>query len=259
MSSIDKLISEINKLYYVGLTKMRIGNKSDGGYIVLEELCRETSLLYTFGVGEDISFELAFVNNFPKTNCYLFDPTIDNVPKEHPQLHFYKKDICEEYDKLRYIFMPYAPQKSLLKMDMEGNEWKAFSSMINEEKLNVFSQLIIEFHFIHAQSQIGLSPYFTKMYQDNFKGMNDELFAKYTRILKYLNKHFYIFHLHANNSLPLVEIAGHKLPPLLEVSFVSKTSVANAELLKNVAFPVKGLDYPNKKDRPDIFNWFPVC
>ena len=88
--------------------------------------------------------------------------------------------------------------------------------------------------------------------------INEGIFIKYCLALEKLNEHFYIFHAHANNSLPLIEVNGYKFPPLMELSFVRKDLVACA-MPTIETFPVEGLDYPNKTDRPDIKDWYPIC
>ena len=42
-------------------TKVRVGDKEDGGYVVLEEVSLETEILYSYGVEYNSSFEGEFV------------------------------------------------------------------------------------------------------------------------------------------------------------------------------------------------------
>ena len=68
---------------------------------------------------------------------------------------------------------------------------------------------------------------------------------------------FYIFHIHANNSLPKMSVNGHSFPPLLEISFIRKDLISSIPKLSQEKYPIKGIDYPNKNDRSDIEKVYP--
>lgn len=251
MNNIKSFLNQF-KVYDVGLTKIRIGNNGDGGYVTLKELCAKTDTVYSFGVGDDVSFELDFVNRFPNVQeIKLCDPTIDKLPLEHPRFEFFKHCIMD-------INPVDIPKDSLLKVDVEWNEWEAFDELFNANDLNKFSQILIEFHIVHAEPREWLSPYFKGFYQSVFDKINEDLFARYCEVMRRLNEQFYIFHIHANNSLPLINVGGHTFPPLLEVSFVRK-DLARAVYSTSEHFPIEGLDFPNKTDRMDILGWWPIC
>ena len=116
--------------------------------------------------------------------------------------------------------------------------------------------MLIEFHIVTIDEMgIGglpsVSPYFRTFYQSvNYKIQNN-LFELYYEVIKKLNKYFYAFHIHANNSLPKINLNGYSFPPLVELSFVRKDLVQNVTETK-AKFPVDGLDFPNKMDRNDI-------
>jgi len=248
MSYIDRFFDQI-VIHDCDLTKIRIGPKGDGGYVALEELCAKTDTLFSFGIGDDVRFELDFVNRFPNVNVILFDPTIDALPETHERFTFYKQGIAGGHEKPLGI-----PRRahSILKVDVEWNEWDALINIPLLALLN-YNQLIIEFHIVHAEPREGLSPYFEGFYRDIFnKDINERLFRMYYAALKRLSEYFYIFHAHPNNSLPSVTCGGYIFPPLVELSFVRKDLV-NIIVTPSVStFPVKGLDFPNKIDRPDI-------
>ena len=236
---------DLLKIYDVDLTKTRIGEKHDGGYVVLEELCAKTNFLYSFGIGDDVGFELDFVNRFPATKVLLFDPIIDKLPETHSNFAFYRWGIGPEQPDLIY-----AEGNSILKMDVEWCEWDALIN-IPVDVLKQFEQVIVEFHIVHAIPREGLSSYFEAFYRSVFnKHVNERLFRIYYAALRKLSDSFYIFHMHPNNSLPVVACEDCIFPPLLEVSFVRKDLVGAVPSTES--FPVKGLDFPNKLDRPDV-------
>lgn len=264
MNNIENFLKEI-KVYDCGLTKIRLGGPGDGGYVVLQELCEKTSQLITVGVGDDVKFELDFMKRFDPRRISLYDPTIERISENNPKLIFHRKEFSQG--------LAIVLSRSLLKIDIEWNEWDLFKNF-SSDFLEMFDQILVEFHLIHAQPREGLSPYFSKVYQHACDKINQELFSKYCSVLKKLNEVFVIYHIHANNSLPKIiieEDVGHPtdynghpprerylIPPLLEVSFVHKSLAKNIKPFTG-KLPVNGLDLPNKSDRPDIFNWYPIC
>ncbi len=252
MKNVKRLLGEIDKVYDCDLNKTRFGNKHDGGYVALYEICKMVKEVYTFGVGDDIGFEIDFLQSFPNTKMKFFDPTINNLPaNSDKRMQFHKYSVVRAYDELAT-----ASNNSLLKMDIEWNEWEAFF-LLSNDILNKFSQIIVEFHVVHTEVRKGLSPYFGLLYQNIFDKVNDELFDSYYETLKKLNNLFYIFHIHPNNSLPKVEVDGYKFPPLIELSFIRK-DLAGVVRSAVSTFPIEGLDFPNKTDREDIVNFYPL-
>jgi hypothetical protein len=252
MINIEKFFHEINRVYHIpNLKKIRIGRKRDGGYVLFKELCEKTKVVYTVGVGDDVSFELDFIKKFPNTEVVcLCDPTIEKLPVENDKFIFSKSSI----DAIGEVH-----ENSLLKVDMEWNEWEAFSNL-NKEFFKKFNQIVIELHLFTADGDRFLSPYFTKLYSEVDNKINSALFQFYYQVLKSLNDLFYIYHIHPNNSLPKTQMGKYSFPPLLEVSFINKECVDFGILsgMEEKTKRKKGLDYPNKLDRPDIVDFFPI-
>ena len=253
-NSVRDLLSEII-VYDCGMSKVRVGNKHDGGYVLLRELCETASMLYSFGVGDDVSFELDFVNRFPVAQVHLYDPTIKCLPEDHPIFRFYKKGFGAQWTPIKIDH----EGEAVMKIDIEWDEWDALT-LTNSTALRKFSQIVVEFHLV----RIGVvdsgehSPYFESFYQTTAEKINARLFDKYSAVLRKLGRDFHIFHIHANNSLPMIEFAGFEFPPLLELSFVRKDLIKTARKSRT-SFPVTKLDYPNKTDRPDVEGFYPFA
>lgn len=250
MSNIPNFLNMI-QVYDTEHTKVRIGNAKDGGYVALREILDKTNTAYCFGIGNDIGFEEDLVSRYPKIQVEAFDPFIPALPKEHKRFTFHKYGIGLKYRPITGVI-----KNSLLKMDTEWDEWGAFQ-LLSEEELKKFNQILVEFHLVHMEPRGGLSPYFHQLYNEVCYRVNEDLFAQYCEILKRLLNWFIIFHIHANNSLPLTDVDGWWLPPLLEVSMVRKDFVKRAAPTK-ASFPTPGLDFPNKTDRPDIIDYYPL-
>lgn len=251
MSNIKKALSMV-QVYDVPMTKIRIGNQHDGGYVALKELCDKTSTVYSFGVGNDVGFELEWINLYPNSKIQLFDPFIDKPPIEHKRFTLHKLGLGLKYKPIKDV-----ASNSLLKMDIEGDEWGAFQ-IFDEKEVRKFNQLLVEFHWIHVEPPNNLSPYFYQIYNEYTAKINEDLFANYHNVLQWLSNWFIIFHIHANNSLPVVCVDGYWFPPLLEISFVRRDLVGKSVKKYLGHFPVAGIDLPNKTNRPDIFDYYPM-
>lgn len=252
------------KVFDVNKKKIRCGPNSDGGYVLLDEISRNTNTLFSFGVENNIDFELEFIKKYKPKQNILFDHTINKLPKKRTKnMKFVKKGISDvksnKFVTLKDISKNLT-KNNILKMDIEYDEWKIFEK-VSEELLLNFKMIIVEFHFFFlnledVDSKNKLTPYFKKFSINNYKKINSMLLNKYGEILKKLNKNFLIFHLSANNSLPLKKISGKFIPQLLEFSFVRKDLVSKFKISKET-LPIKNLDYANKSYKSDFKNFYP--
>jgi FkbM family methyltransferase len=161
-----------------------------GGFYVGRGLLTKDSIVYSFGVGEDVTFDLELIKRYG-LNVYAFDPTplaIKFVEKENlsTQFHFESigisdKDetalfylstderdisgsIIDKNDNADTIQVEMKKTSSimkelnhshidLLKMDIEGSEYAVLENILEEK---IFpKQLCVEFH--HRFPQIGLN------------------------------------------------------------------------------------------------------
>ena len=154
-----------------------------GGFYVNPDLLNENSVIYSFGIGEDLSFDKAVIK---KHHCHVlgFDPTPKSIQwlkkQQLPEaFHFYDFGIGSESGNVDF-YLPKNPEhvsgslvvqnnidvkekvtvkmKSLkdimselghshidvLKMDIEGAEYEVIENII-AENISV-SQILIEFH-----------------------------------------------------------------------------------------------------------------
>lgn len=244
MNNIEKFLDEL-KVYNTGLTKMRLGPPNDGGYVVFKEACEKSNSVYTYGVGDDVGFELDIIEKFPNIETIiLHDPTIDKLPKQHDKFKFKKLGIEDSFCFSK-------KHNPTLKIDVEYNEWEALSRFYYKE-FEKIPQIIIEFHLVDMVARAGLSPYFYQLYDSVSKVVNNSLFEHYHDVLLRLNKFFIIGHIHVNNSLPLMEINGYMIPPLIEVTFINKNIVESPKQIDVFETNTSEFDSPNKTDRKDI-------
>lgn len=152
-----------------------------GGYFLCPDLVSKDSIIYSFGIGEDISFDLALIENFD-VDIYAFDFTPKSnewVKKQNlpSKFHLYKYGLMN-YDGKIKIFPPNNPEHishtilvnefntepievevyrlqtilkmlghskiDLLKMDIEGAEFEVIDDLVSS---NIeINQLLVEFH-----------------------------------------------------------------------------------------------------------------
>jgi len=241
-------------------TKVRLGNNNDGGYVVAKEICENNKYLFSVGIGDDISFENDFLKLNPKANIYTFDP--DGYNGKHNTIKIIKDGLKREdsYPLTRLINKVFCTCPTFIdgshtiKIDAEGAEWytldrESFHTLENA------NQLVVEFHMLHSEYNGKHSPYFTTMYQELHDKLNLSIFAGYSNVMTYLNKHYTLYHIHGNNSLPKVTYKGYEFPPLLEMTFINNNIIKERTLSKE-PFPL-AIDQPNKTDRPDFESLFP--
>lgn len=154
-----------------------------GGFYACPDFLNSNSIIYSFGIGEDISFDTAIINNH---GCHVFgfDPTpksIRWIKSQHlpAKFHFYEFGIGNKSGSVDF-FLPKNPEHvsgsiivqnnvdvkekvtvtmkslndimdelghdhiDLLKMDIEGAEYEVMQNILNA---NIpLTQILIEFH-----------------------------------------------------------------------------------------------------------------
>jgi FkbM family methyltransferase len=160
-----------------------------GGYYLDASLMESSAVVYSLGIGEDISFDLALIETFG-VDVEAFDPIpkVKNwVAEQNPQrnFHFHPTGIAGHDGEETFYLPPrqdwvshslvrarqYAPESvtlpvmrlstamklqghariDVLKMDIEGAEYAVIEEIVHE-KISV-RQLLVEFH--HRLSSVG--------------------------------------------------------------------------------------------------------
>lgn len=179
-----------------------------GGWTLLTNDIHENSVIYSFGIGEDISFEIELMARFPVDVC-AFDPTPSSVawvkrqrvssrltlyeyglaardgdvaffPPENPK-HVSHTMLARPSSQRGPIVLPVKSLRSImselgheridvLKMDIEGAEYEVIESMA-QEKIRP-KQILVEFH--HRFPAVGI--YKTKTALSILSKLNYSLF-----------------------------------------------------------------------------------
>ena len=237
---------------------IRIGPKTDGGYIVDKRIFNKIDTLITCGLNDDWEFEKSFLKKSKNSKIFAYDHT---VTKEF-WLSRFKKDIVSllllkklKIDKILDVFkyIDYRlffrdnkkhfekkivfkeksneettipriinnHNKVVLKVDIEGDEYKILNDIKKNSKRIFF--LLIEFHDVHKNL---------------------------TKIRNFITKSdLKIIHIHANN---YGGIDKNGIPKVIELSMLNSKKIKINKILSKRKYPIIDLDYKNFKRREDI-------
>ena len=241
--------------------KIRVGPLRDGGYVLPKEPLNDVDLIMVFGVSDDVDFELDFLEKYPSTQIYLYDHTIDALPKNHQNFNYRKMGIGARKDgDLNSLigFLeevdPHNQFKKMLKIDIEFNEWEVIEA-VPLQITSQFELIVIELHLAFVEYSGKHSPYFISFFKSIYGKINIDLANKYISSIEKLKKTHSILHAHVNNSLPSLEIdlggGTERIPQLVELTLLRKDLVKKSSK-SNIFTPLNGIDFPNKSDRPDF-------
>ena len=218
--------------------KVRYGTNSDGGYVIAD-LDGGYDCYISAGISNEESFSRDFINkyNMNENNSFGFDGTIDNYPSHYTKkISFIKKNINNFNDdnNSNLSFLTEIYNNIFLKIDIEGGEYKWLLD-IDENRLNKFKQIIIEFHGVNDDS-------WDCNYSDKIK------------CLEKISKTHYIVHAHGNNNDSTV----NNVPNVIELTYVNKNYFNTTPDFNEESLPIFNLDFPNRLDCDDInLNFYP--
>ena len=212
----------------------RLGNpRGDGGYIVPLNAIKKTDVLYSYGVGDNSSFENDYTALTSKP-AHLYDHTVNCIPT-YINHSFHKEGLSgtpkaegkAEGEGITNNFLYHLKENGdegknvLLKIDVEGAEYEWLRNTDMNELQKSVSVLVIEFH--NATNAIA--------------GSLDRVFDKYN-----------IVHWHCNNFGGII----NNFPNVPEITFVRKDVKVGS--LVNKEYPILDLDVPNNGVRDD-YSW----
>jgi hypothetical protein len=245
-------------VYKTPYSKYRIGNQSDGGYVVCNIPSVQYDLLLSGGVDNDSSFEDDFLNRCPTIQCFAYDGTIQRSPSKHPRFIWIPKNISDHTSsvvrvpvseriafrggkvKTLYNYIERQTENPpvtnlhdvlqthrsvFLKMDIEGYEIPWFESL-NDNHMDRLSQIVIEFHSPFSERE--------------------------NRVFEKLNKTHVLVHIHGNNNCGTRVYKDIVFPNVFECTYIHKRYI-RGDLEKNTeAFPTT-LDRPNIPAKEEIY------
>lgn len=227
LQKVKELINELSPRK-TGYELIRLGGDGDGGYL-LPNCLDGVVACFSPGVSNTADFEYELAERGVK--CYLADYSVEAPPLSHKNFDFIKKYIGISSDDIYITLDDWVSNANLpngeliLQMDIEGGEYDVILDS-SDETLKKFKIIVIEFHFMDCINEV----------------FGYEL-IKLT--FRKLLKHFYIIHIHPNNSAKPVKYGNLMLPPFLEFTFIRKDIARDCG---------PQLDLPHPLDRPNNVN-----
>lgn len=209
-----RMISELLKVYEFSQNEakspssefIRMGTERDGGYLVVDQdVPEQDRILYSFGVGGDVSFEIDMARR--GYEAYIYDHTVEGLPEQNEKCHFFKQglsgvsqpgqDVFYSLPELLHRNGHTARNNMFLKMDIEGAELEVFANLPREIQQQ-FSQIVLEIHGLTAES-----------------AWDDIITA-----LESLNTTHRLVHLHANNYSRVAYYGNQCISDVVEATYV---------------------------------------
>lgn len=215
-----------------GRSLIRIGSEGDGGYLLPDDL-EGIAACFSPGVSTEVSFDLEMANR--GMNVYMADASIDQLPENHDNFHFYKKFLgvvndekTMTLDKFRSVCK--IDDDCILQMDIENSEYAVLLST-SENVLKSFRIMVIEFH--------RFDDLFGRFQFELIKALFDKLLFNHD-----------VVHIHPNNCCPVVKRFGLEVPRVMEFTLLRKDRFLTRQSDKLV-FP-HPLDRDNVPGKPHL-------
>lgn len=194
-----------------------------GGFYVCPDILNNKSVVYSFGAGEDISFDIALIDNH-HCSVYGFDPTPKSInwirAQKLPSDFYFQEYGLSKKSGIYDFYLPNNPehvsgslvvqrnidilnkinvimksfddivkdlhhkQIDILKMDIEGSEFDVIDSILNS---NIpINQILIEFHHrFFKDGRLKLKKTMNKLY---LKGYEVFAFSSNFEEISFINK-----------------------------------------------------------------------
>lgn len=239
-TNIDKLQEIIHRLHPIPVGKglIRLGPKSDGGYLVPDDL-KGIEACFSPGVGIVSGFEKDCADMGMKV--YLADNSVETPTVFSRQFFFTKKHIgvttSDDFMTLDdWVHGSLLEQGSdlLLQIDIEGYEYEVFLSA-SDVMMRRFRIIVAEFHDL---DQLWNRPFFS---------LASRAFEKI------LQTHSCV-HIHPNNDRSPIIKGGLEIPPVMEFTFLRTDRIARCS--STLLFP-NPLDCDNISLKPSLS--LPTC
>ena len=219
--------------YNLGYDLIRIGSENDGGYL-LPNILDKTTICISPGVGHTSSFETELLKR--GITSFLLDHTINENSLVVKGFDFTKKKLNYFSDKNNISLNDFSLSKikdddrAILQMDIEGDEYINILNT-NDEILNKFEIMIIEFHYLERVA-------------------NKEIYKLYDKTIKKILNNFDVCHIHPNNGPRIFKITKKlKIPQILEVTFLNKRHSKYKKIVSSLPHP---LDSKCDKSKPEL-------
>lgn len=249
----DLTLSKL-KLFKPKNKKIRLGDKMDAGYVVIDGY--DYDMYLTAGISDNVTFDVDFNSYRPGLKGFAFDASCarpDNLPSNYKYISKFVGANNNGFTNLEeYVGNN---ENIFIKMDIEGCEWEWIESF---NYLTKVKQLVIECHGLFDPRED----------KEGWQSIGRFKYESISNALDKINKTHYLVHLHGNNaggSFNLLnnqiehKVQGHdELPIVVELTFIRKED-SEIDGLNDIDLPILGLDYPNYNHEIDfVINYPPI-
>jgi hypothetical protein len=253
-------LNKIFKPFFVD-DLIRIGNKSDGGYIISKKILSIAENVITFGLFDEFSFEKNIKILKKKIKIICFDHTVTHF---FWLIHFGKWTLLSirfrslELFKRSFTFLSYyyfflkkaqhQKLKIVSEIELKKKNETSLKEIINKHKIDTKKTIL--------KIDIDLDEYkiLTDILKYEFLCVIIEFSYSNTHMKKIINfvnknKKMRIIHIHGNNFHPADRFNN---PAHLEITFANKKILKLSKKKFNRTYPIKGLDFPCNSRKSDI-------
>lgn len=259
-----KLSKNLNYLRPIKINNLfRVGNKTDGGYVLPSKPFQQIDVIISFGLGDNFSFEhhALLLNN--KLNIIVYDHTVNifyffkKFLKSIKRLFYFKSNLVNILNKFK-ILIHYTLfflinkkakhiQNKITKKIYFSNETNLKYVFNNLKQKNFLVKIDIEGDEYEIIKDIK---YFSKRIHIlivEFHNL-DKKRKLFQNSVIFLKTFFNIIHIHANNNSSL---CNDKFPEVVEFIFLNKKIYPLNQNNFRKNFPIKGLDFPCHQYKKD--------
>lgn len=232
----DRILETIGLLrpFDLGSDLIRLGSQHDGGYLVPDDL-QGIKACFSPGVAREAGFEKDLYAR--GIHSFLADYSVDAAPDGLEHATFVKMFIGAVNNEItieinNWIETNLDPSENgdlLLQMDIEGDEFGCLLAL-DLQHLERFRILVLELHSLQNLA-------------------NPEFCNLAHMTLKKLTAYFDVCHVHPNNWEPMADIAGLKIPKVVEVTMLRKDRTKRRAPIKRMPH---SLDRNNHPAQPSI-------
>jgi hypothetical protein len=250
---------------------IRVGRNYDGGYVISKSLMRQSSVLLSFGINDDWSFEEDFCEKSGK-KCYGFDFSVSKnifLKNGIQQIRFFFGDLLKRRQfqrkrinsaahnfRLYGRFSRFFRKNEFVQFGIDKTTHGYFKSLddILSEYLkgeeDIFLKIDIEgYEYKIIDDILRIAQRFHAIAMEIHGIHSDE--SGFGSFLEKIQSHYYIYHLHVNNYGSLHLKNG--FPDVIEISCIRKDLVSSPRFYQDMShLPLEGLDFPNNAIAPDL-------
>ena len=230
-----KLSKNLNYLRPIKIDNLfRVGNKTDGGYVVPSKAFQQIDSIVSFGLGDNFSFEQHTLIINDKLNIIVYDHTVSifyffkKFLKSIKRIFYFKSNLANILNKFN-ILMNYTLffliskkakhiQKKIVKKIYSSNESNLKSVFNNFKKKNFLVKIDIEGDEYEIINDIKSFSKKIHILIVEFHNL-DRKRKLFKNSVIFLKTFFNIIHIHSNNNGSL---CNDKFPEVVELIFLNK-------------------------------------